>query len=138
MKGKGKFKMILLILVIFVIAGLGGALIFTEKERREGRNLHFINVDFKNLKDGVFPGEYAGGMYKWRTNNVLVTVSGGKVTQIALLEHKEKQSPEFTGELYNRVIESQSLNIDTISGATITSKAYLKSVEDALIKAERK
>jgi uncharacterized protein with FMN-binding domain len=39
--------------------------------------------------------------------------------------------------LYDRVIESQSLQVDTISGATLTCKARLKAVENALIKAQK-
>lgn len=138
MKGRGRIKMIIFIIVIFIAAGLVGALLFTGKEREEGRNLPITNVDFKHLEDGTFIGEYEGGMYKLRANKVQVTTSQGKVTKIVLLEDKEKRTPEFTQQLYNRVIKSQSLNIDTISGATITSKAYLKSIEDALIKAENK
>lgn len=77
-------------------------------------------------------------MNKWRANKVQITVSSGKVTDIKILEHKENQKPEFTGELYGRVIKAQSLQVDTISGATITSRAYLKSVENALNKAQGK
>ncbi|WP_245917307.1 MULTISPECIES: FMN-binding protein [Bacillus] len=130
--------MLIIILVIFVVTGLGGALIFTSGERREGRSLPIADVDFKQLNDGTYIGEYEGGMYKWRANEVQVTVSSGKVTDIKPLKHKENQSPEFTEKLYNRVIKSQSLQVDTISGATITSKAYLKSVENALDKAQKK
>jgi uncharacterized protein with FMN-binding domain len=38
----------------------------------------------------------------------------------------------MTGLLFERLIKAQTLQVDTISGATITSKAYLKSVEEAL------
>ncbi|WP_219620963.1 FMN-binding protein [Bacillus sp. V3-13] len=138
MKRKGKIGMLIIILVIFVVTGLGGALIFTSGERREGRSLPITDVDFKQLNDGTYIGKYEGGMYKWRANEVQVTVSSGKVTDIKLLKHKENQSPEFTDKLYNRVIKSQSLQVGTISGATITSKAYLKSVENALDKAQKK
>lgn len=133
---KGKFMMILGIIFILILVTAGGAIMFTSKERKEGKNLTINNIDFKNLKDGVYIGEYEGGMYKWRANKVQVTVSKGKVTDIQILEDKEKQTKEFTGKLYNRVLDEQSLQVDTISGATITSKAYLKSVEDALQKAE--
>ena len=39
-------------------------------------------------------------------------------------------------ELYDRVMAAQSLQVDTITSATLTSKAYLKAVEDALCKAQ--
>jgi uncharacterized protein with FMN-binding domain len=138
MKRKGKFRMIIVVLVILIVVGLGGALVFTSGERREGKNLPIAAINFKNLNDGTYIGEYEGGKKKLRTNKVQVTVSSGKVTDIKILEHKENQKPEFTGKLYDRVIEAQSLQVDTISGATITSKAYLKSVEDALVKAQKK
>ncbi len=38
--------------------------------------------------------------------------------------------------LNDRVIESQSLQVDTISGATLSSKAYLQAVENALLTAQ--
>ncbi|WP_334075936.1 MULTISPECIES: FMN-binding protein [Paenibacillus] len=123
--------------VLTLAAVVGGGLLFTEGERREGRQLPIADLDFKNLKDGTYIGSYAGGKYKLRANQVQVTVSSGKVTDIKLLMHKENQTPEFTGNLYGRVLASQSLKVDTISGATITSKAYLKSVEDALGQAQK-
>ena len=126
------------ILVTIVGLGLGGALVFTSGERREAKNLPIAIVDFKKLKDGTYIGEYEGGMYKWRANEVQVTVSSSKVTDINILKHKENRPPEFTDNLYNRVIKAQSLQVDTISGATLTSKAYLKSVENALAKAEKR
>ncbi len=133
-KKKGKITMWLVILVVFVVIIItaGAGILFTSGERKEGLSLKINNVDFTNLKDGTYIGEYAGGKYKWRANKVQVTVSSGKVTDIDLLLNKENRPAEFTDKLFGRVIQSQSLQVDAISGATITSKAYLKSVEDAL------
>jgi uncharacterized protein with FMN-binding domain len=38
--------------------------------------------------------------------------------------------------LYDRVIAAQSLQVDTISGATLTSKGWLQCVENALVQAQ--
>ncbi|WP_368487958.1 FMN-binding protein [Clostridium sp. BJN0013] len=35
-------------------------------------------------------------------------------------------------DLFQKVIELQSLQVDIISGATLTSKAHLKALENAL------
>jgi len=140
MKRKGKLKMFLNILLGLVIIsglGLGGALVFTAGERREAQNLPIAAVDFRKLNDGAYIGKYEGGMKKLRANEVEITVASGKLTGIKILQHKENQTAEFTDRLYQRVLEAQSLQVDTISGATLTSKAYLKSVEDALIKAQK-
>lgn len=141
MKRQGKRK-IGWVIFLAIIAALGvvGAVgwWYISKEHNEAKNLSLDAVNFSKLNDGTYIGEYEGGMYKWRANKVQVTVSSGKVTDIKILEHKENQKLEFTGELYNRVIKAQSLHVDVISGATLTSKAYLKPVENALIKAQKK
>jgi len=144
MRRKGKFRMMIIIpaaLVTIVGLVLGGGILFTAGERREAKNLPIAVIDFKKINDGTYIGEYEGGMYKWRANKVQVTVSSGSVTDIKTLGDKKAgcgEKPELTGELFNRVIEAQSLQVDAVSGATLTSKAYLKSVENALTQAQKK
>jgi uncharacterized protein with FMN-binding domain len=140
-KGKGKGKMIGWIIAIVIIAGLGiaGANSWSklDKEHKEAKNLPLNSIDFSRLKDGTYIGEYDGGMYHWRTNKIQVTVTGGKVTDIKAVEHKENQSADFLNTLYGRVIDAQSLQVDVVSGATLTSKAYLQGVENALKQAQK-
>lgn len=117
--------------------GAGVGMSYVNKEHREVRNLPLNLADFSKLKDGVYTGKY-DGMYNWRTNTVEVTVSGGKVTGIKLLsagfKYDNMTKPDT---LYNQIIEKQTLQVDVISGATLTSKGYLQAVENALIKAEK-
>ncbi len=132
-------------LAIVVAAGIGVGALFCapgsplKKEHDEARNLPITNVDFTNLKDGTYTGEYEGGMYKWRANKVQVTVKSGKVTEIKLLDSasKNKSLNTMYDPLYSSVMEAQSLQVDVVSGATLDSKAFLKGVENALLKAER-
>jgi len=97
-------------------------------EHEEAGNVEIRNINFMKLVDGSYLGVYEGGMYKWRENEVQVMVTSGKVSEIALLSSKENRPPEFTEELFNRVIEKQSLQVDVISGASLTSKAFLRSM----------
>lgn len=107
------------------------------KEHQEAKNLPIKEMDFKKLKNGSFHGAYEGGMYKWRINECQVDVASGKVVNIKLLTTKDPASKNMQAdELYSRVIKAQSLQVDTISMATLTSKAYLKAVENALVQAE--
>lgn len=135
MKRGVKAMWFILVPIIVIVAGLGVALLVTEPERREGRHLPIAVMDFKNLKDGTYVGEYEGGRYKWRANKIQATISSGKLTDVEVLEQRMPPPPEVTDKLYDRVIQAQSLQVDTITSATITSKAYLKSLESALIKA---
>lgn len=107
------------------------------KEHGEARNIEIQNINFMKLTDGSYIGFYEGGMYKWRKNKVQVVVISGKVSKIVLLSSEENRPPEFTKALFNRVIKNQSLQVDVISGASLTTKAFLKSIENALIKAEQ-
>ena len=140
-KRKGERKMGWIIVFIIIVAlGVGGAIgwSYLSKEHNEAKNLPLNAADFSKLNDGTYIGKYEGGMYKWRTNKVQVTVSSGKVSDIEILESIGKYTPEFKNKLYDSVIKAQSLQVDTISGATLDTKACLKGIEDALIKAENK
>ena len=107
------------------------------KEHREARSLPLNAVDFGRLSDGRYRGDYAGGLYKWRANACDVTVTGGRVAAIQLVASKDPGRENTKVEpLYDRVVQAQSLQVDTISGATLTSKAYLQAVENALLQAQ--
>jgi uncharacterized protein with FMN-binding domain len=43
--------------------------------------------------------------------------------------------PELTEQVVSDVIKSQSLDVDIVSGATVTTRAYLKAMENALTEA---
>jgi uncharacterized protein with FMN-binding domain len=138
-KKKGQGCLIALMVVVIVLAvGLGIGWLFLEKEHREARNLPLNAVDFKKLKDGAYHGAYAGGMYRWRVNACVVTVTNGQVSAIQLASQNPGAGVFDVKMLYDRVIRAQSLQVDTVSGATLTSKAYLQCVENALIQAENK
>jgi uncharacterized protein with FMN-binding domain len=132
------FALLILVIVLAVGGGIGWALI--SREHEEAASLPLNAVNFTRLNDGVYHGAYAGGMYKWRTNECDVTVTNGQVTHIQLVNDVNKADGENKDleMLYDRVINAQSLHVDLISGATLTSKAYLQAVENALVQAEQK
>jgi uncharacterized protein with FMN-binding domain len=143
-KKKGRSKAggcALVVLVIVVLLAVAGAVgwSFLAREHREAASLPLNAVDFDRLKnDGVYHGVYEGGMYGWRANECDVTVENGHVTAIQLAgtadEGAQNADPQM---LYARVIEAQSLQVDTISGASLTSKGWLQCVENALLEAQR-
>ena len=129
------------VIALTVVAGLGVAgrigWSYLSKEHREARSLPLKVVDFSKLNDGTYHGAYGGGMYKWRVNECQVTVASGKVTGIQLVGSKDPGGKNTQHQaLYDRVIQAQSLQVDTISGATLTSKAYLKATGNALVQAQ--
>ena len=88
-------------------------------------------VDFKDLTDGVYEGT-ADGMNA--AVKVSVTVSGGQITEINIVEHQESAgiSDPAIQQMPGKIIEAQSSKVDAISNATITSNAIKQAVENAL------
>ena len=128
------------LLILVALVAIGGAIgwSFLAKEHREARSLPLSAVDFHKQKDdGVYHGVYLGGMYGWRYNECDVTVKDGRVAEIQLAGSKDPgRENTQVAPLYDRVIQAQSLQVDTISGATLTSKAYLQCIENALLQAK--
>ncbi|NLS77508.1 MAG: FMN-binding protein [Chloroflexi bacterium] len=126
----------LIVVAALAIAGWAGWSKLA-KEHQEARAVPLAALDFGKLKDGVYHGAYAGGMYKWRANECDVTVEGGKVTRITLASSQDPGAKNANADLLcERVIQAQSLQVDTVSGATLTGKAYLKAMENALVQAQ--
>lgn len=135
-KGKGCLIAALILVAVLAISG-GIGWWYISREHREARNLPLDGADFSKLQDGVYHGRYEGGMYRWRVNECDVTIVDGKVTDIQLTASIDPAAENADAELlYARVIDAQSLQVDTISSATLTGKAYLKAVENALIQAQ--
>jgi uncharacterized protein with FMN-binding domain len=133
---KGCLIVMLVIVAIFSIAG-GIGWIFLSKEHQEAASLPLNAVNFDRLSDGKYHGVYAGGMYEWRYNECDVTVEDGKVIEIDLTDSDDPGAENTNVEmLYERVIQAQNLQVDTISGSTLTSKGYLQCVENALVQAQ--
>jgi uncharacterized protein with FMN-binding domain len=82
--------------------------------------------------DGVYRGNYSvsGTPVKVTLD---VTVSQSKITAIRLIEHTRSPIGKKAEKIIETVIQEQSLEVDVISGATASSKAILKAVENALL-----
>lgn len=144
---KGKIKVWIVILIIIGVIGVAllGGIMGTEPGRREIKNLTINDLNFNKLHDGIYVGEYKGKKDSFRNTKVQVTVSSGKVTDIKVLKgalDKEGKPAEINAkgstvkDLFDKVIETQSLQVDVISGATLTSKTHIKAVENALEQAD--
>lgn len=145
-KGKIKVWIVILSIVGVIVLGIMGAVVLTAPGRNELQNMIIDDVNFKKLQDGIYKGVYRGTKDSFRNAAVEVTVASGAITKIKVTEGalaNEKQTSEIRkglsiNSLFDKVIKSQSLQVDVISGATLTSKAHLKAVENALEQAETK
>jgi uncharacterized protein with FMN-binding domain len=96
-----------------------------------GFEVETIAVDIAAVGDGTYTGTGTG--FKSEVT-VEVTVSGGKITEIVVLEHDDTAAfwDRAETETISRIIAAQSLEIDAVSGATGSSNGIIKAVFDAL------
>jgi uncharacterized protein with FMN-binding domain len=111
---------ILVIIFIFASAGL----------KKVGK-LNIGKIDLSKLADGVYTGEFKG--YRW-SNQVEVTVKNHQIAGIKIIKDIVFGSGDISKKIFDQIIQKQSLQIDTVSSATVTNKAYLKAIENALLK----
>lgn len=82
------------------------------------------------LADGVYEGSAQG--YK-STITVSVTVSGGAVTDIEVVGESDTANYFSRAEaLLDDIVSRQSLDVDSVSGATYSSQGLINAVYDAL------
>jgi uncharacterized protein with FMN-binding domain len=95
----------------------------------EGANVTLSGVNLSNIADGTYTGAYD---FKRWSNTVSVQVKDGRITSIGIVDDVFGAGvTNASGEIIRRVIETQDTRVDAVSGATVTSKAYLKAIEDA-------
>ncbi|MDP4094274.1 MAG: FMN-binding protein [Bacillota bacterium] len=119
-------------IVIAVVVVAGTAMFFYIKSRPVPV-INIGTVDMSSIKDGSYTGEYEKSPVKAVVN---VSVKDNKITDIKIVEHKcglGKKAEKITKEIIN----AQSLGVDTVSGATLSSRVILKAVENALEKGKK-
>lgn len=84
-----------------------------------------------SLADGVYTGSGTGFR---GTTSVSVTVSGGMITAITVGSYQDDQQffSRAKDTIISEILSAQSINVDTVSGATFSSNGILEAVADAL------
>lgn len=124
-----KRRTVLLGVIAFVVVALG--LMISNKVMLENvRNMPIKNVELTSLKDGTYYGEEKAGHYTYK---VKVTVEGHMIVAIEDLDSRTSPYVEYARGVFRKILKEQKVDIDAVSGATTTSKAFMKAVENALL-----
>jgi len=89
-----------------------------------------------SAKDGTYTG--AAETTRFGTTQVKVTISGGRITEIATVQLNQADprsyqiSVDAAPTLRTEVLAKQTAAVDVVSGATYTSDAYEASLQSAL------
>lgn len=89
--------------------------------------------DASAYKDGTYYGTgkgFAGNI------KVKVDIAGGKISAISIVSTKDGDSyVKSASSLLDTIVEKQSTNVDTVSGATFSSRGIIAAVRSALSRA---
>lgn len=129
MKRKERF-VLAVILVVALIAALSirGILSNSQANLSQLADEKLEDISLTRLADGDYFGSYKAFPISVK---VKVTVKNHSISDIELLKHFNGQG-SAAEVIPGKVVEAQSLNVDTVAGATYSSKVILKAIEDAL------
>ncbi len=129
MEERSRVFLVILVVVAVIFGSVLGIGIWMTRGMNEMLDLAIGEIDLNKLRDGVYSGSFEG--YRW-SNTVEVTVESHKIKDIQIVKKHSFQRDELVNELSERIIQQQSLKVDVVTEATVSSKAFLKAVEDAL------
>ena len=87
--------------------------------------------DLTTMSDGVYRGNYDVANTPIKVT-LDTTIQSYKIIEIKIIEHQCSPVGKKAEKIIDKIIKQQSLDVDVVSGATISSKAILKAVENAL------
>lgn len=103
------------------------------KEEPQGESTIADVTEAAAYKDGTY---YGTGVGFGGEMTVKVTISGGKIVSIEIVSNKDDAAYFNKAKvLLSTIVEKQSTNVDTISGATYSSVGIIQAVRSALSKA---
>lgn len=86
------------------------------------------DIDLSAIPDGEYFGEYNVDFIRVQ---VRVLMEAGKIQELELLEHYNDRG-ESANVMPHRILEEQRIDVDTVTGATSSSKVIQQAVYNAL------
>ncbi len=118
-----------LLIVGLVVLGLVGIMALTALRGMGAvRRMTVDPVDLAQVPDGLYPGGFKAGRFSY---SVEVTVKDHRI-QAVRSTGKAQGQDQIVRQILARIVESQTVKVDTVSGASLTTKAVSKAAENAL------
>lgn len=129
---KKAHKILLIVLIVVTALAITGKIVISNIEKNlDGlTELEMEQIDLTQASDGTYFGSYDAFPI---SAEVKVEVLNNKIDKIEIIKHDNGQGGDAEA-IVKDIIERQSLDVDTVSGATYSSIVILKAVEDALVK----
>ena len=117
---------------LLVLAATFGVRMMVMSNRLESAYSRVGAVDLEQIQDGVYQGSFSDFLV---TVELEVTVRAGRIQQIEIL--RQDSGPGYdAAEVLDRIVEEQTPRVETVSGATGSSRAIITAVHRALSEAQ--
>lgn len=130
-----KKHMIILAVVLFLVVGgflgIKAMLARVESNLESLNDMEIAQIDLSAIEDGTYAGSYSAFPV---SAEVRVTVKDHVITAIELVKHENGQGAPAEI-IPGKVVEAQSMQVDSVSGATYSSRVIVKAIENALLSA---
>lgn len=124
---------VIIIIAVFIGSKYVYEFIDLMKYRQTISEIVVSDIDISKIPDGTYKGNFEA---VWVGADVEVAVKNHKITDISLIRHKNDRG-KAAEIILQKVIEAQSLKVDTVAGATSSSKVILEAIEIALKSANK-
>ena len=125
---KKLFKTFLTIVIIFALIIIFTFAVVSIRMTGQVKAFDKTNIDLSQVADGVYDGHSETDFVKVA---VRVTVADEMIKDIEILKHEcGKGLP--ANEIVNDMIKNNTVEVDTVSGATMSSEVIKAAVRDAL------
>jgi len=107
------------------------AILFFSCSSSQYKNVEASLPDLTQKADGSYPGE---ANFKGVPTSVTLetVIKNHKIISINIIRHSASPIGKKAEKITDTIIERQSLDVDVVSGATISSNAIRKAVENSL------
>jgi uncharacterized protein with FMN-binding domain len=91
------------------------------------RRTQVAAVDLSRVADGSYTGAFSAGRFQFA---VRVDVKGNMITDVALQDPAKEN--DMSRAVAAAIVDKQSVVMNAVSGASLTTRAFTKAVENAL------
>lgn len=123
-----KNKKVLIILGCVVVTPILVYFGFDLYAKYASSKVSYEKLDLSRIDDGMYEGSYHITPVVVK---VRVHIMSSKITDIEIVEHQTGLG-EKAESIVDSIIKEQDINVDCVSGATVSSNTILKAVENAL------
>lgn len=121
-------RVVIAAMLIGVLIVAGGNLLMMKKATQTAAELEIGDVNLSAITDGSYVGTCSAGPVSAR---VEVMVANHRIQSINILEHDNGRGKPAES-IVEDILSRQSLLVDDVTGATVSSRVLRKAVQNAL------